>query len=126
MSSLVAGRGGCERLTRAVDITQHDGGDVDGEDVVTITRVRGIARCPSRATTYASVKKPTPATKHTRTWNHEKGALSISERAALRCSSRSTYLAWTAAALRSFVLLGESFSSDIVQEMERIRAAKRE
>lgn len=32
--------------------------------------------------TYASVKKPTPATTQTFTWNHEKGALSISARAA--------------------------------------------
>ena len=72
MSRLVGGNREREKLTRAVDITQHDGGDVDSEDVVATMGVRDRARClrGCHTTTYASVKKPTPATKQTLMWNH--------------------------------------------------------
>ena len=55
-----------KRLTCAVDVAQHDGGDIDGEDVVAIGKVRKNAG-RYQATTYASVKKPTPATIQTLT-----------------------------------------------------------
>lgn len=59
-----------ELLLGAVDITNHDGGDVDGEDVVASYDGRLITyRVRDKMKTYASVKKPTPATMQTLAWN---------------------------------------------------------
>ena len=41
ISGLVVTHGVRRKLTRAVDITQHDGSDVDSEDIVAIRLVRG-------------------------------------------------------------------------------------
>lgn len=56
-------------LARTVDITDHDGGDVDGEDIITKDRGCIVKREErrSKGRTNASVKKPTPAIKATLT-----------------------------------------------------------
>jgi len=98
------------KLTLSVDVTQHDRGDVDGEDVVAVRTVRGSARYRSRSHDHIRICEETdtgdqadpyvePSVtggekslegRRQAVWTNAKGALSISARAALRCSSRST------------------------------------
>lgn len=55
-------------LTFTINVSEHRGSDVNGEDVVA-DRVSERVR-KGRVWTYASVKKPTPATMQTLKWNH--------------------------------------------------------
>jgi hypothetical protein len=93
-------------LVVAVDITQHRRCDVNGEDVIAEDSRDEVIDLSEDDRTYASVKKPTPATRQTLAWNqlketvsqspnlankipaYENLALSTSAKAARRRSSR--------------------------------------
>lgn len=59
-----------EFLIMAIDVSQHCRCDIDGEDIVAVRKLRQPLSREGAVATYASVKKPTPATRQTLTWNH--------------------------------------------------------
>jgi hypothetical protein len=93
-------------VTFSIHIPKHRRGDVDRKNVIAKIRLMFRAKRYDRVCmTHASVKKPTPATRHTLTWNqlvkdmrwhkmnsiektYENSALSTSAKAARRRSSR--------------------------------------
>ena len=60
-------------LTVAVNITKHGRGNVDGENIVAKNVDERLSSYVMSKITYASVKKPTPATIQTLAWNQLKG-----------------------------------------------------
>ena len=59
ISRLATDDKGREKLTGAIDITQHGGGDVDGEDVIAIAWVRGNARYRNRSHDHVRIGEET-------------------------------------------------------------------
>jgi len=55
-------------LTFAINVAEHHRCDVNGEDIVADGPSERFLK--GRLETYASVKKPTPATMQTLKWNH--------------------------------------------------------